>query len=252
MRHLRACLLAVLLVADVAAQVAAPPRALTIWTTRALATVLRDTTADVTHDRGYALQVVSDLPNGFEQRLEQGERCDLLITGADPLRTWVERGRLVRDTVTPIARSGIGVAVKAGRPRPDVRTTEAFVRALRAARSIAFLKVGSGLEIDRILTSLDLTRDIGAKAVRPDTDVVATLVAEGRVDLGLVVTTQIMTTPGVVLAGPLPPDLQSYVTFAAGVCADARERDGAADVIRFLKSPRATAVMRAQGMEPMP
>jgi molybdate transport system substrate-binding protein len=87
--------------------------------------------------------------------------------------------------------------------------------------------------------------------VRPDTDIVSELVARGEVELGMVVTTQILTTPGVELAGPLPAELQAYVTFVAGINTQSKAPDAARQLIAFLLSPRAVAVIRAQGMEPV-
>ncbi len=92
---------------------------------------------------------------------------------------------------------------------------------------------------------------ISAKVTRPDTDIVSELVAKGEIELGMTVITQILTTPGVDLAGPLPAEIQSYVTFTAGVGAQASAADAARQLIQFLRSPRATAVIKAQGMEPL-
>jgi molybdate transport system substrate-binding protein len=86
---------------------------------------------------------------------------------------------------------------------------------------------------------------------RPESDIVSELVAKGEVELGIVVITQILTTPGVELVGPLPPDIQSYVTFTAGISANSRAPEAARDLIKFLTGPTATPVIKAQGMEPL-
>ena len=86
--------------------------------------------------------------------------------------------------------------------------------------------------------------------MRPDSDIVSELVAKGEVELGMTVITQILTTPGVDLAGPLPPEVQSFVTFAAGVSSHSRVPDAARQLIKFLTGPAAVAVIRTQGMEP--
>jgi molybdate transport system substrate-binding protein len=76
------------------------------------------------------------------------------------------------------------------------------------------------------------------------------MVAKGEVEIGMVVVTQILTSPGVTLAGPLPPDIQSYITFAGAIGSSAKAPDAARALIKFLKGPEALAVMKAQGMEP--
>jgi molybdate transport system substrate-binding protein len=85
---------------------------------------------------------------------------------------------------------------------------------------------------------------------RPESDIVSDLVARGEVELGMVVITQILTTPGVELVGPLPPEIQSYVTFTAGISANSKAPEAAGRLIKFLTGPIAIPVIKAQGMEP--
>jgi molybdate transport system substrate-binding protein len=227
----------------------ARPKELTVWTARALATVLDEVGPEFTRETGYALVVRSDLPNGFLERARAGEPFDVFITAAKPLDEWIRDGRVVAASRTELARSGIGVAVKAGGPKPDIRTVEAFKQTLLKAKSVAYLHVGSGLHLHGLLERWNITDEIGAKSIRPGTDIVARLVADGEVEIGVVVITQILTTPGVELAGPLPPEIQSYITFVGGVGTKSAEPEGSAKLISFLKSSRATAVIQAQGME---
>lgn len=112
--------------------------------------------------------------------------------------------------------------------------------------------MGSGLYLDSLFDRMQLTSAVAAKATRPDGDSVAILVARGQVELGLVVLTQILTTPGVELAGPLPSAIQSYVTFVAALSASAAQPKAAQELIRFLQGPVAARVIVAQGMERPP
>jgi molybdate transport system substrate-binding protein len=124
------------------------------------------------------------------------------------------------------------------------------VRALLDAKSIAYLRVGSGIYVASLLDRLGIAEAIKSKVTRPESDIASELVAKGEVELGMVVITQILTTPGVDLVGPLPPEMQSYVVFTAGVCASSKMSDAAMDLIKFLTGPIATPVIKAQGMEP--
>jgi molybdate transport system substrate-binding protein len=223
-----------------------------VWTARAIATVLAQVGPEFERTSGFRLRVVSDLPPGFARRTAAGEPFDLLITGSATVNEWVRAGRVAAATRTDLARSGIGVAVRAGVPKPDLSTVDAFRRALLGAKSIAYLRVGSGIYLDSLFERLNLAGPLGAKARRPEGDSVATLVAQGQVELGLVVITQILTTPGVELAGPLPADVQSYVTFSAAVSASATAGEAAGQLIEFLRGPAATRVILAQGMERPP
>lgn len=91
---------------------------------------------------------------------------------------------------------------------------------------------------------------IKPKVVRPETDIVSKLVAKGEIELGMVVITQIMTTPGVELVGPIPHELQFYVRWSGAVSANSTAPEVARDLLKFLTGPTAIPVLRAQGMEP--
>lgn len=232
----------------------APPARdeLRVWTTRAIATVLAQVGPEFERRSGVRLRLVSDLPPAFERRRAAGEPFDLLISGSVTVDEWIRAGHVAAATRTELARSGIGVAVRAGAPKPDLASVDALRRALLAAKSVAYLRVGSGIYLDSLFERLGLAAAIKAKARRPEGDSVAVLVAQGEVELGLVVITQILTTPGVELAGPLPPRIQSYVTFAAAVSSGTRAPDVAERLIRFLGEPAASRVILAQGMERPP
>ena len=221
-----------------------------VWTARAIATVLAEIGPEFERDTGHRLIITSDLPPAFLRRLDAGEPFDLLISGSSPVDEWIQNGKIAANTRADIARSGIGVEVKAGSRKPDIRTVDAFKLALLNARSIAYLKVGSGVYLEGLLERLGISKALESRTIRPDSDVVSELVAKGDVEIGMTVITQILTTPGVDLAGPLPPELQSYVTFVAGVSSQSRAPKAASALIKFLAGPRAIAVIKAQGMEP--
>ena len=248
---IRTSVSAVVFAAVIAAPAVATADEIRIWTARAIATVLAEIGPAFERETGHRLIVSSDLPPAFLRRLGAGEPFDILISGSTPVDEWIRDGRIVAKTRTDIARSGIGVEVKAGAPKPDISSVDAFKRALLNARSIAYLKVGSGLYLAGLLERLGIAEAIKSKITRPDADIVSALVAKGEIEIGMTVITQILTTPGVELVGPLPPEIQSYVTFAAGVSSQSRVPDAAAQLIRFLKESRAIAVITSQGMEPL-
>jgi molybdate transport system substrate-binding protein len=127
---------------------------------------------------------------------------------------------------------------------------EKFKQALLDAKSIAYLKEGqSGVYLSGMLQRLGIADVIGPKVTRPETDMVSELVAKGDVELGMVVITQILTTPGVELVGPLPPEIQSYITFTAGISTRSGVRTAAGELMSFLTGPAAVRVMTLQGMQ---
>ena len=185
------------------------------------------------------------------RRINDGEPFDLLVAAPAQIDALIEAGTIIPETRTDLARSGIGVAVRAGASKPDVSSVDAFKRALLAARSVAYLKEGqSGVYVAAVLERLGIAEAIRSKATLPETDIVSELVSRGEIELGIVVITQILTTDGVALAGPLPAEIQSYITFTGGISAESKSIDAAKELLTFLKSPAAIGVMRAQGMVP--
>jgi len=222
-----------------------------VWTARAIATVLAEIGTQFERTTGHTLDVSVGLPSDFDKRFDADDPLDLLISVSSPVDVWIKEGKLVAATRTEISRSGIGVGVRAGAPRPDIRSVGAFKGALLDAKSIAYLRVGSGIYVEGLVERLGIADAIASKVTRPEADIVSELVAKGEVELGMVVITQILTTPGVELVGPLPPEIQSYVTFVAGVGVNSKAPDAATQLIEFLTGPVAIPVIRAQGMEPL-
>jgi molybdate transport system substrate-binding protein len=241
---------AVAIVASLAEPGVAAADEIRVWTTRAIATVLAEVGGEFERATGHRLIITTDLPPAFLRRAQAGEPFDLLITGSAPIDEWIREGRINANTRTEIARSGIGVEVRTGSPKPDISTVDTFKRALLNAKSIAYLKVGSGIHLEAVLERLGISKAIESRVIRPETDIVSELVAKGDVELGMVVITQILTTPGVDLVGPLPPAIQSYITFVAGVSSQSKVPEAARELIKFLRGPRAAGVIKTQGMEP--
>jgi molybdate transport system substrate-binding protein len=222
-----------------------------VWAARALVTVMTEVGPEFERTTGHKISISSGLASQFVSRAHAGEPFDLLITGQPQLDSLIKDGKIAAASRVTLARSGIGVEVRAGAVKPDVSSVEAFKQALLKAQSIAYLKdVGSGVHIHRVIEQLGIADAIKGKVTRVESDIVSELVAKGQVELGMVVITQIMTTPGVELVGPLPPELQSYVTFTAGVSTVSSAPEPAAALLRFLMSSSVISVLKAQGMEP--
>jgi molybdate transport system substrate-binding protein len=205
-----------------------------VWTARALAIVLADVGSEVERTTGHTLKVSSDLPPNFARRAQAGDEFDLFISASAAVDDWIKQGRLVASTRTELVRSAIGVAVRRGASKPEISSVDAFKRALLAAKSIAYLRVGGGAYLAGVLDRLGIADAIKAKVTRPDTDIVAELVASGEIELGIVVQAQIVTTAGVELVGPLPPPLQNDIVFTGAVSANAQAPAAARQLISFL------------------
>src|SRR5262245_14093935 len=224
--------------------------AMKIWGPRAIATVLWEIGPQFEHATGYKLDVSHDLPDVYRKRMNRGEIFDVLVSAPALIDELIHSGKIVANTRTNLVRCEIGVEVRAGTPAPNISSVAAFTRALLDAKSIAYLNVGSGIYLAELIERLGISDAIRSKVIRPDTDIVSELVAKGEVELGMVIATQILTTPGVQLVGPLPPELQSHRMFVGGVSTDSKAPETARALINFLTGPIAIPIIKAQGMEP--
>lgn len=223
---------------------------LKIMTPRSMWTVLKEIGPEFERASRHSLNVQHDIAANLADRIIKGESFDVFVGPPVQIERLVKNSKIIAGT--PIAYSGIGVEVRAGSPKPDISTVDAFKRALLNAKSIGYLKQDgtSGAYLHGLFARLGIADAIKSKVVRPDTDIVSELVAKGEIELGMVVITQIMTTPGVELVGPIPKEVQSYVRWNAGVSANSAAPDVARDLIKFLTGPAALPVLKAQGMEP--
>ena len=230
----------------------APANELKILAPRSMWTVLNKIGPQFEANSGYKLTVVSDIAATLADRIIEGEPFDIFVGPPAQMNRVVRNNKVLAETRTAIAHSGIGVEVRAGAPKPDISSSEAFKSALLNAKSIGYLKQEgtSGAYLHSLFERLGILDAIRAKVVRPETDIVSELVAKGEIELGLVVITQIMTTPGVELVGPIPHELQSYVRWSGGVSAKSAAPQVARDLLNFLTGETAIPVLKAQGMEP--
>jgi len=215
-------------------------------------TVLSEIGPQFERTSGYKLNVIHGIAGSLANRIIDGESFDVFIGPPVQMDRVIQTNKVIADTRMAVARSGIGVEVRAGAPKPDISSVDAFKRALLSAKSIGYLtqQGASGAYLHGLFERLGIADAIKSKVTRPETDIVSELVAKGEIELGLVVITQIVTAPGVELVGPIPQELQYYVRWSGGVSAGSAAPDVAKGLISFLRSPTALPVLRAQGMEP--
>jgi molybdate transport system substrate-binding protein len=200
---------------------------------------------------GYTPVVVADVAAVMKRRIESDEPFDLAVLVDFQTDELIKSGRLVAETRTDVMKTGIGVAVKRGAPRPDIGTVDAFTRTLLEARSITYLKEGaSTIHLDKVFAQLGIVDALKAKTVQPVTESVSEMVAAGDVELGIIVIPNILSVPGAEVVGPIPPDVQSYIMFTAAVSAQSPNQQAARELIKLLKAPGTIPLIKAKGMEP--
>jgi molybdate transport system substrate-binding protein len=181
------------------------------------------------------------------------EKFDVAILTPEAIDNLAKEGRIVPGTRVDLAKTGIGVVVKAGAPRPDIATVAAFKQTLLAAKSVAYIdpKSGgsSGIYVERLLQQLGIAKEVNAKAVLVNGDAVADPIADGEAEIGIHQISEILPVAGTTLVGPLPASIQNYTIYAAGVGTMAKDAATARALVKFLAGPDARPIIEAKGME---
>lgn len=177
---------------------------LKIFTSRAISTVLAKIGPEFEKNTGHKLDVITGMSSEFVGRINAGETFDVIAAPPPVLDGLIKSGKVAADLKTNLVRSAYGVAIRVGAPKPDISSVETFKRALLNAKSITYLPVPG---VPQLIERLGLKDAIASKVTMPSTDISSELVAKGEIELGILVVTQMFTTPGVELAGPLPPEI---------------------------------------------
>ena len=202
-------------------------------------------------DSGNKVVANFEIYPGQKARVESGD-FDVAIFATPQIDDLNKQGRTVAATTTDIAQTFIGVAVKSGAPKPDISSEDAFKRTLLAAKSITYTKQSqTGVYLTKQLERLGVADAIKDKLqLQPGGAMTTVAVAKGEAELGIVLVSDILGTPGVDLVGPLPASLQNYVMQTAALGATAKQPAAGEALIKYLGSPAAGAVFKAKGLEP--
>jgi molybdate transport system substrate-binding protein len=200
---------------------------------------------------GNTIKLHFEVNSDLKKKIEAGEAFDVAVLNPPVIDALIKDGRLVAGSRADIGRSGLGLAVRKGAPKPDISSAEAFKRTLLAAKAVAYPGKGaSGLYFVSLLDRLGIKAEMQSKLKPMAAEDTVEVVARGEADMVVVVATRITGVPGVDLVGPIPEDLQTKIGFAAGLSASAKERDAAQALIRFLSAPAAAPILRANGVDP--
>jgi len=194
---------------------------------------------------------MGDTPNTVPARLARGETIDVVIMVGYALDDLAKQGKVTAASKVALARSGIGLAVKAGAPHPDITTVDGLKRALLAAPSIAYSDSASGVYIEReMFKTLGIQDQVAGKARMIPAEPVGAVVARGDAALGFQQISELKPIPGIELVGPLPAPVQKYTVFSAGIVATSKHSQVAERLIRFLAAPSSRQAILDSGMEP--
>jgi molybdate transport system substrate-binding protein len=186
-------------------------------------------------------------------RVRSGEPVDVVILSDAAIDELIKEGRIAAASRVALARSAIGMAVRAGEPKPDISSVDALKRALLQAKSVAYSAQVSGVYLStELFPRLGIADAIKAKSQRVERERVGAVVARGEAEIGFQQISELLPIAGIQYVGPLPAEVQRVTLFVAGVPVASKNADAARAFIRFFTLPEGVRVLAKTGLEPLP
>jgi molybdate transport system substrate-binding protein len=201
---------------------------------------------------GYTLSFSYDPANAIRRQIENGAAFDVVIITRKAIDDLVRQGKILPDTCVDIGRSGLGVSVRKGAPKPDISTAESFKQTMLGAKSVIRSTEGtSGLYFETLLNRLGIADEMKDKIRLGPSGRVAEFVARGEVEIAVQQISELLPVIGADFVGPFPSELQLFTVFSAGVSAVSKEPKAAKALIDLLTAPTSASVIKAKGLEPI-
>jgi molybdate transport system substrate-binding protein len=251
MKRIRSFAVVFVLLSILSISVAAQAAEIRVLCSNGLKAVMEDAAAQFERASGHKVVTKFGLAAGFKQQIEAGEAFDLAVLTPALIDDLIKQGKLAADSRAVIARTGLGLMIRAGARKPDVSTTEAFKRSLLGAKSIAFAKEGaSGVAFTALIEKLGIASDLKTKLKPTSTgEEVNDLVVTGGADFGVLPLSEILPVRGAELGGMFPSDVQSYIIMVGAVGSNAKQNAAARELLKFLMAPTTLPMIKAKGME---
>jgi molybdate transport system substrate-binding protein len=252
-RHFVALLLPLLFSVG-AAQPSAPRERIIVLSSNGLRAVIQELAPQFEKATGNQVAISFSVAAELKKRIDGGEAFDLAILTPTLMDDLIKQGTVVRESRTPIARTGMAIAVRRGAPKPDMRSVEALKASLVASPSIGFAKEGAGgVFFTALVERLGLAPTLTPKFKTFTTgDDVREAVARGEAAIGVMPLSEILPAPALEVAGLFPSAVQDYAVMVAGVSQRTTHAATVRAFIEFLMSPGATTVVKNKGMERVP
>jgi molybdate transport system substrate-binding protein len=183
-------------------------------------------------------------------KVREGAKTDIVILASGPMKKLEAEGHLVAGSIQGFTRSGMAIAVPAGAERPDISTEAAVKAAVMAAAKVCYSTGPSGDHLLKLCETWGIAASDPKLVKAPPGIPVGSFVAQGDADLGFQQLSELIHVRGIVVLGPLPPEIQNVTVFAAGVASTSERKDETAALVAYLASPQTESVKRDQGMEP--
>ena len=247
-RALSAVAAGLAIIAAFAANVAAQAEEIKVLCTIGVKPALPDVVAEFERATGHKVSIVWGNAATLKSRYLEGEQADVAVLTAAAIDDLIKAGKVTGRV--DLARSGMGLAVKAGAPKPDISSPEALKRTLLAAKSVGYSTQGaSGIYFATVIERLGIAAEVKAKH-KDTAGAVGELVAAGEAEIGVQQIPELAAVPGVEVIGPLPGDLQVITVFSAALDAKAKDNEAAKAFVKFILAPAAAAAYKARGLDP--
>jgi molybdate transport system substrate-binding protein len=221
-----------------------------VLSTLALRGVLDEAEPEFRARTGLAIEARYKSTNAQLIAIAGGATADVAIITRQAIDLLTAEGKIVPGSAKDVAQSGIGLAVRAGAPKPDISSVEAFKRTILAAKSIAFSRLGaSGVHFAEVIERLGIADEIRRKAIISDA-YMGEIVVRGEAELAVQQISELMPVAGIDIVGPLPGELQKISLFAAAIFTAAKNPAGGAKLVSFLTEPALAPVLERKGLSP--
>src|SRR5438477_10723836 len=199
---------------------------------------------------------MGDSPESIPTRLTRGETADVVILDGGAADELGKRGLARADSKVELARSLVGMVVRAGAAKPDIGSVEAFRSTLLAAKSIAYSDSGSGTYLStKLFAQLGVADQVAGKSRKvrgpPSGEPVAAVIARGEAEIGFQQVSELINVPGVTFVGAIPAELQPGFSFAGALTSNARQPEAGSALLRFLAAPAAAPAILKAGLKPL-
>ncbi|HEY6716673.1 MAG TPA: substrate-binding domain-containing protein [Reyranella sp.] len=246
---MRILLISLLTVAAIAPAAAAD---LKLLTAGAFTSVALELVPEFEKKTGHKVTVENDTAGAVARRVGGGEYVDVVVMPPAAMGPLLG-SKLVESSAKPLARVGIGVAIKQGAPVPNISTVDAFKQSLLAARAIAYTDPASGgtagIYLAKLFEKMGIADQLKPKSVLVKGGLAAEKIMSGEADIAMQPASELLAVPGVVLVGPIPLEVQSYTIYAGAVSAGARDQSAADALLAALHGPDKAALLKKKGME---
>ena len=228
---------------------------LKVYSTIGVRSAAEELLAQFEKSSGHKLAITWGTAPMLVKRIEDGETADVLILSRAGMDTLIKQGKMAPGSDVTLASSGVGIAVKAGAPKPNISTAEALKQTLLSAKSIAYSEPSaggaSGVYFAKLLERMGIAEQMKPKTKYPPPGgFSANLLLTGEAELAVQQKPELLHVAGAEIVGMLPGDLNLVTEFAAGIAANSKTADAGKTLIEMLQSPRSAAMFRSKGLDP--